>query len=501
VRLQSALERHAQHLGDKPAVIDNVGAATYRELDAATNALASWLSGRGVRPGDVVALAVEPTAPGVALMLGVMRLGAIAAPLNTRLAPPEVASYLERVAPVLTLVDPASGVIPDSSHVFTRLDEPGSLVERLELDDAVDRAGPSSSRPGTPVAEEAGSIALPTGGTTGTPKAALWSRRGLSDISISNCIHLGVGRFDRELYISPLFHITIVAGLLPTLYAGGTVRLLGRFDAEQAAALFVDFRPTRMFSTPIAFSRLLQQLPPETVFADREFTLAYGASRNAPGFRSEVRAKLPRARLITGYGATEHGPVVRLYEDDPEAEAVGSVGHPVAGVRIVAVDQEGKPVADGEIGELLVSAPWQIIGYLGTTETPWAADGSVRSGDLGMISPTGAVFLSGRSKEVIKTGGENVYPNEVENVIQQHPLVEDAGVYGMLDDTWGERVEAAIVVRPGAELDATQLRQYCGAHLAGYKVPKLIRFVTSIPYTPNLKLDRRQLQADAGAQP
>ena len=138
-----------------------------------------------------------------------------------------------------------------------------------------------------------------------------------------------------------------------------------------------------------------------------------------------------------------------------------------------------------------------MIGYLGSTEEPWSADGSIRSGDLGWVGPDGGLFLSGRSKEVIKTGGENVYPNEVETVLQQHPAVADVGVYGMNDETWGERVEVAVVLQAGAEVDSGLLRQFASEHLAGYKVPKVVRYVDAIPYTPNMKLDRRRLQAEA----
>jgi fatty-acyl-CoA synthase len=492
VRLLAALARHAAHQADKPAIIDNAGSVSYRELDLVTARVAGMLASRGVRAGDVVALGIEPTAPGVALMLGTMKLGAVAAPLNTRLAGPEIAAYLGLIRPVVTLTDPAAGVAPEGARVFGRLDEPLPLLDRLELRDLNPIELPV-------IAEDAGAIALPTGGTTGLPKAALWSRRGLSEITISNCIHLGVGRHDRELYISPLFHITIVAGLLPTLYAGGTVRMLGRFDADPAAALFDEFRPTRMWSTPVAFSRILDRLPDDSERAGRLFTLTYGAARNPSEFRRQVRAKLPGARLITGYGGTETGPVVRLYDEDPQAEETGAIGHPVAEASIVVAGQDGGRLPPGEIGDLLLSVPWHIIGYLGTDETPWAKDGSVALGDLGWAAPDGCIFISGRSKEMIKTGGENVFPGEVENVIQLHAAVEDTGVYGMPDETWGERVEAAIVLREGAELDVAELRAFCAARLAGYKVPKVFRLVQGIPYTPNLKLDRRRLQADAGA--
>lgn len=491
MNLLDVLATHARQSPARTALVDGLGRVTYGELWHAVKAVASDLRARGVSFGDVVALAAEPTAPGVALLLGIIAAGATAAPLNTRLSQNEIRDYLGRVDPALVAADSASeAVLPGESVVFSADRRGGSLLRRLGVAPAASADLPECS-------DSEPAVALPTGGTTGVPKAALWSRRGISEITVSNCIHLGVRAADRELYISPLFHVTIVAGLLPTLYVGGSVRLLGRFDADLAAAAFRDWRPTRMLTTPTAFRRLVDLLPDSEGLSFSPLAVVYGASRNAPDFRETVLRKLPAARLITGYGATEFGPVARLFPDDEQAGINGAIGRPVAGA-LVAVGQEsdGTAASLGDIGELHVRAPWQMIGYLGSTENPLTPDGFIRSGDLGWRDETGCLHLSGRSKEMIKTGGENVFPNEVEDVLQQHAGVVDVGVFGVDDDVWGERVEAAIVLAPGAAADPEVLRSFCSERLAGFKVPKRFVFVESIPYTANMKLDRRRLRAD-----
>lgn len=486
MKFLDAIEAHGLHLESKVALSDDVGEATYGDLAGGIAATAQMLGQEGIGPGDLVALAVEPSVPAVVLLLGVMAVGAVAAPINTRLAAPEILDYLERIRPKVLLTDPGAETNWDRIRTFDHMHDPGTLRRRLGLtDDAPTRT------PAVPDAD--GAMAIPTGGTTGIPKAALWTRDGLSDIVISNCIHLGLRRFDRELYISPLFHVTVVAGLFPTLYVGGSVHLVDRFDPERTTATFERFRPTRILTTPTAFSRIVDRLTP----SEHEITIIYGAARNAPDFRRKVLEKLPRARLITGYGATEYGPVARLFPEDAEAETPGALGRPVAGARIAIVSAEGTTLPAGEIGELLVCAPWQMTGYLGGTENPFSPDGFIHSGDLGWLDSGGCFFLSGRSKEVIKTGGENVYPNEVENVLQRHPAVADVGVYGLEDQRWGERVEAAVVLHEIDSVDADQLKEFCATRLAGFKTPKKFRFVDAIPYSPNMKLDRRRLQAEA----
>lgn len=488
--LPSVLALHGRHLGTKPAIVEHGGGTySYAELAEATAAVAALLEDRGIGPGEVVAVAAEASAASVATLGGIMAAGAIAAPVNTRLGPTDLSAYLASVSPSMLLVgttlpgDPPSGLTafpmePGGSH--------GPLVDRLG-------AAAVEARPRPDPDLDAGAIAFPTGGTTGSPKAALRTHRALVDAVVSNVVHLEVRRVDRELYLAPLFHLSVVSGLWPTLYAGGTVSTMSRFDATEAAASFAGFAPTRLLCTPTVMDRIVGAAAGLTL-SDDEFRIAYGAARNAPDFFERVRTVLPRARLVTGYGATEFGAVTRLYPEDPEWGTDGAVGRPVAGVAIEVVDDDGEPVEPGTTGEIVVASPFAMARYLGHDEDPFTDAGAIRSGDLGHLSADGCLFLTGRRKELIITGGENVFPGEVESVLNSHPAVEAAAVFGVDDDRWGERVEAAVVRSAAVAITEEQLRRHCGAHLAGFKVPKAIRFVDELPYTPTMKVDRRRLR-------
>jgi fatty-acyl-CoA synthase len=481
---------HAVSLAAKPALVEDGASTTYAELQAGATAAAQALRAHGVAPGDRVGIAMQPTAAYVTILLGAMAAGAVPAPLNTRLAPAELADYLRRVEPRLVLDDGS-----------VRVDAPGVATLRLDAADPVgalvgsarggrpgglDGAGPDSVAP---------AIAFPTGGTTGLPKAAIWGHGGLSLALISACMHLGSGRSDTELYFSPMYHLTLVTSLLAVLYAGGTVRLLPRFEEEAVLRVLDGEAVTRFFGTPVVIERLLAvgggRRAPSSLRS-----VVFGASRSGPDFPERLQAAFPSARLMTGYGATEFGAVTRVYPAEV-LSADSGVGRPVAGVELSVRGPDDEVLAPGEVGEVTVRSPMAMLGYLGG-ERPRTVDGdALRSGDLGALDAQGRLHLRGRLSELIKTGGENVFPAEVERVVAQHPAVLDAVVYGVDDATWGERVECAVIPAPGAALDPAELRAFCAARLGGYKVPKRFRVVGEFPHTSTLKLDRQALRRAA----
>jgi acyl-CoA synthetase (AMP-forming)/AMP-acid ligase II len=207
----------------------------------------------------------------------------------------------------------------------------------------------------------------------------------------------------------------------------------------------------------------------------------------------------PNARIRAGFGATELGSVIGFDHEDLLAGRFRGVGRPLPGATVKVVTEDGTEAAPGQVGELVVSCPWQAHGYFGlpeaTAET-FQSDG-VHLGDLATRTDDGWLAIVGRKKEMIISGGENVFPREVEEVVLGHPAVADAIVYGMPDEFWGERVEVAVVPVPGADITADVLRRHCRDHLAGFKIPKTVRSLSSIPLTPNNKPDRRAVRAAA----
>jgi acyl-CoA synthetase (AMP-forming)/AMP-acid ligase II len=483
------LALHARSLAHKPAIVENGGATTYAQLHDRAAGAAAALRALGVKPGERVGIAMQPSAAYVAVLLGAMGLGAVPAPLNTRLTSHELDDYLRRLEPRLVLSDGSA-----------RITAPGVPVLALDPADALGalaRSAPGGRAEAVfPWDGPAGpAIAFPTGGTTGLPKAAVWGGDGLSLALISACMHLGIGRSDTELYFSPMYHLTLVTSLLAVLYGGGTVRLLPRFDEDAVLAALDGEAVTRFFGTPVVIERLLAArggtLPLNTLRA-----VLFGASRSGPDFPLRLQQALPSARLMTGYGATEFGAVTRVWPEEVLDPSCG-VGRPVAGVELTVCGPDGAALAGGEAGEVAVRSPMAMLGYLSGEKARTVEGGAIRSGDLGALDELGRLHLRGRISELIKTGGENVFPSEVEGVVVQHASVFDAVVYGVEDAHWGERVECAVIVRPGARFDAAELRAFCATRLGGYKVPKRFRVVREFPRTSTMKLDRQALRRAA----
>jgi fatty-acyl-CoA synthase len=450
------------------------------------------LRAHGVVPGDRIGIALESSAAYVAVVLGAMIAGAVAAPLNTRLTAGELSDYLRRLQPRLVLTDGTAEVVASGVHVVAVdvTDPIGELMRTAPLRATVPvtdwRAGGADP-----------AIAFPTGGTSGVPKAAVWSHSGLALALVSACMHIGTARTDVELYFSPMYHLTIVTGLLAVLYAGGTVRLLRRFDEDSVVRALRDEPVTRFFGTPPAIERILAAAADGGLLhAISLRSIVYGASRSAPDFAARLQAMVPWVGLMTGYGATEFGAVTRVFPDEV-LRADAGVGRPVAGVELTVRDRNGAVLPVGEVGEVTVRSPMAMLGYLGGEDASVVDGDRIRSGDLGALDGRGRLHLHGRISEVVKTGGENVFPNEVERVVVTHPAVRDAVVYGVEDRIWGERVECALIPVEGVAVDAAELRAFCAQRLAGYKVPKQFRIVDEFPRTSTLKLDRQALRRAA----
>jgi len=485
------LDGHGRYLAARAALVEDSGVTTYAQLDADSRRVAAALRALGVAPGERVGIALGTSSAYVAAVLGSMRAGAIATPLNTRLAAPELADYLGRVEPALVLDDGTGPPPPPGVHTVAC--DPHDPLRSLCAAAGLDR---EATLQGVEPAGGDGAIAFPTGGTTGLPKAAVWSHAGLGNALVSACMHLGTGRTDVELFFSPMYHLTIVTALLAVLYAGGTVRLLPRFDEDSVVRVLRAEPVTRFFATPVVIERILAAGGAQVGAQTRLRSLVFGASRSAPDFPARLAAAFPGVALMTGYGATEFGAVTRVWPDevlDPDC----GVGRPVAGVELTVRDPGGNLLDTGAVGEVAVRSPMAMSGYLGT-ESPRCLDGdALLSGDLGSLDDRGRLHLAGRLSELVKTGGENVFPAEVERVVVQHPGVLDAVVYGVDDATWGERVECALITAGDAHLDMEELRGFCSARLSRYKVPKRFRVVTEFPRTSTEKLDRAALRRAA----
>lgn len=497
----SYLDVLAAHAAQSPqaiAVRDPSGDLTYAEMLDAIGRVAGWLRTRGIEPGDRVGTAMIPSAAHLVVLFAGMSVGAIVVPFNVKLTQAELGTYQGTVDPAVVVAEPEFASLFDGAR-------PG-LLQVLPARPS-DMAGPLAclSGDGGPMtgaflerealAPTSPAIMFGTGGTTGAPKAAVWSHEALWFYGASCALAMEVRRTDTELYFSPFFHIALVTGPFGTLYVGGTVHVLPEFEASTVARIVCSGEVTRLFGAPTALTRVLNSPDFDPTRTGKIRRVLCGSTRSEPDLIGRLMRDFPAAELVTGYGATEFGAVVRLrsWEYIPGHDA--GVGRAVPGVNVFIVDEAGRPLPPGVVGEIVIRAPWQMLGYWGQMDDPAHALvlGGVRSGDLGNLDADGNLHLRGRTKEMVITGGENVFPVEVEDALSASDEVAAVAVFGMEDAEWGERVEAAVVLSGIGHPTPESLGAYCRERLAPYKVPKRFHVVDQLPLTTAMKVDKRKL--------
>jgi fatty-acyl-CoA synthase len=450
-----------------------------------------------------VATAMTPSVPHLLVILGCLRAQLAVTPVNIRLAQSEGRAYLAPIDPSLVICDDehegfAAGLgrellcLGDSSV-------PGTLAERLGQLLSADDVRPCEL---ARVDADAVALILPTGGTTGTPKGAFYDHHRTWLWLTSVLAADPHGPDDLDLFCSPFFHVTLGVGLLSRLLGGGTVEIHPRFDAG-AVLRAIRNGATRMAGAPTMYEALRRHPEFASTPRDGMRALTFGSAATSAEFVAALVAEYPGAEIRTAYGATEIGPVTAMEHRDLLAGRLTGVGRPLPGVRIRVLGGDGVELPRGEVGELVVASSWQMCGYYGDSEETactFREDG-VHIGDLGYLEDDDWLHIVGRSKDMIITGGENVFPLEVEAVLGRHPAVQDVIVFGAPDDYWGERVHVAVVPTAGQQAALADLRAFGRQDLAGYKLPVALHVLAALPLTPNNKPDRRAVHELALSEP
>ncbi|MET0495938.1 MAG: long-chain fatty acid--CoA ligase [Actinoplanes sp.] len=459
---------------------------TYARLFERVTRLAVRLRSRGVRPGDRVAY-LGPNHPAfVETMFATHLLGGIFVPLNFRLAGRE-ADYLLRHSGAVALVH-----APGSAFSV----RPGTVVP---VGDAYEEWLAAAGEPApidVPVGLDDPAFILYTSGTTGRPKGATLTHANV----VWNCFNLLVGvdvaADEMTLIGAPLFHVAALNQcLLPTFLKGGCSVIMPSWDVDQAFEMIARHRVTWMFGVSAMFAGLAQSPRwPGADLSSLRSVMSGGAA--VPG--SLILAYQERGlTFCQGYGMTETAPGATFLEARESAAHVGSAGLPVffAGVRCVRPDLSDAPA--GEAGEVLIRGPNVTPGYWNDAEATgqaFAADGWFRSGDLARVDAAGHLHIVDRLKDMYISGGENVYPAEVESAIFEHPAVAEAAVVGVPDPTWGEAGRAFVVPVPGAALDGDSVRAFLASRLAKYKIPVHVEVVPELPRTGSGKVRKADLR-------
>ncbi|TJZ56840.1 o-succinylbenzoate--CoA ligase [Streptomyces piniterrae] len=487
--------RRARKTPHRTALIHRDTTITYAELCERTTRLAHALRARGVRRGDRIAY-LGPNHPCyLETLFAAGILGAVFVPLNTRLAGPEIAYQLADSGAKVLIHDPShAGLvagIEGSAEVQVHIEVGAAYEESL--------AGAFHSPIDEPVTADDLCIIMYTSGTTGRPKGAMLTHGNLTWNAVNVLVDTDLTTDERALVSAPLFH---TAGLnmltLPVLLKGGTCVLVESFDPHATFDLIERHRITFMFGVPTMFDRMARH--PSWAGADLS-SLRILNCGGSPVPTPLIATYQERGlTFLQGYGMTEAAPGTLFLDAEHAVDKAGSAGVPhfFSDVRVVRSDLT--PVDVGETGEVVVRGPHVMPGYWGLPEETAASftDGWFRSGDAARVDEDGYIHLADRIKDMIISGGENIYPAEVEDLLLAHPDIDECAVIGVPDDTWGEVPRAVVVPRRGAEPDPDEVLASLAGHLAKYKIPKSMVIAPALPRTATGKLRKALVREHYG---
>ncbi len=495
------LQRRAQLTPGRLAVRDTITGQdiTYAAWNTQANRTANFLRDLDVQPGDRVAVCATNSMAYLDIWMACGKIGAVLQNLNWRLTPLELKGLIRDAAPVVLVysgefVDAVNQLRPTLSSVrhFVALEAPAHPGDPVFFDRDTQPATLTAPRPD--LHWDSPWVICYTGGTTGLPKGAILSHGNMTWNSINTVMSWGLDQNDAAILNSPLFH---TGGLnvftLPLIHAGGTNILCAGFDADQVFDLINAGGVTLFFGVPTMFV-VMQQHPrwPDADFSRLKLVISGGAPCPMPVFE---RFWDKGVDFKTGYGLTEAGPNTFWLPAADVQRKPGAVGFPLMHVDVKVVGATGDLCEAGEPGELLIQGPHVTPGYWNNPEATAEAirDGWLHTGDLATRDADGCYTIVGRLKDMIISGGENVYPAEVESVMYRHPAIKEAALIGIPDDKWGEVGRAIVVKEPGHSLDADDLTVFLRERLARYKVPKSVVFVEALPKTGAGKIDKKAL--------
>ena len=496
--LSEVSSAQAVRYGSKVALQSDAGSITYADLADQVKQIAAALVARNVRAGDRIAFLSRNMPEYYALLLAVGTIGAVIVPVNWRLAPREVEYILHDSGTVLLFV--GEGFVEIARGLADRLPAMREIVELTRFADWYQGAHADLPEPGSPddVAAQ-----IYTSGTTGHPKGAMLTHRALLAFrSLPVEAQPAWNRWtddDVSLIVMPQFHIGGTGFGLQTLCAGATGLVMQDFEPEAVLNAIERDRLSKIFTVPAAMQMLLRHPRARSVDYSRIRTMIYGASPIPLDLLREAMDVF-KCSFVQQYGMTEMcGTVCALPPEDHDPagnERMRSAGKPLDGVTVRILDGAGNDLPKGEVGEVAIRSVTCMAGYWNLPEATAEAmttDGYLRTGDAGYLDDDGYLFIVDRVKDMIVSGGENVYPAEVEAVLRTHPAIADVAVIGVPDERWGEAVKAVVVAN--GQLDPAQVIHWAREQLAGYKLPKSIDVVDALPRNAGGKVLRRELRA------
>ncbi|WP_114970546.1 long-chain-fatty-acid--CoA ligase [Rhodoferax ferrireducens] len=502
--LPDIVRHHARTTPDKTALIEGGHRMTFRELDQSSNRLAQAVTRLGAGPDSVVAFIGKNSIPFFEILFGVNKAGGTMLPLNWRLVPAELIPIVDDAQPALVFVD--KEFMPLMEAVLKGVAKPFKVValDSTAVGDSGLAAWCSDAPnvdPGLPEDPRSIALLMYTSGTTGKAKGVEMSHQGISYMRLCESLEPVYQWHDDDvlLMVMPNFHLLGASLPVQSLYHGSTVSILHTLEPGKLLSAIAHDRPSILVLAPTVIQMVLDHpAAKSTDFSSVRLTMYAGSPINAQLLK---RAMIEmKGKFMQFYGATESlGAITILRPDQHDLnheEKLKSCGTPLPLIELRIDDGTGHALPDGEIGEFVIRSPAMFTSYRNQPEATAAVlqRGWYRTGDAGFRDKDGLLYIVDRVKDMIVSGGENVYSAEVEQAIQKHPAVAMSAVIGAPDQRWGEKVVAVIVLKTGCTATAEEISQHCRGLIAGYKVPKEIRFADSLPISPTGKILKRLLR-------
>ncbi len=500
---------------DREAIVFDGRRLTFEALQDRVNRLANALAGLGVGPGDRVATLQVNTNHQVEACFAAAKLDAVYVPLNFRSRAAELIHMLnESEAAVLLVGGRYAG------HVRSFASEMRSVSSFVALDAHVEGwrsyeslLSSASSRERFPRGGgDDLTVILFTAGTTGEPKGVMLSHESFSSYVLANVAPADPDEQGRNILTVPLYHIAAMQAVMSAVYGGRTLVIQRQFEPVEWMRLVERERANRAMMVPTMLKMLMDH--PEFGSYDLSSldVITYGAAPMPLEVIRRAIHEFPGARFINAFGQTETAATITMLPPDDHVlegtsdeietklRRLTSIGRPLEDVEVRIVDEDGAPVAVGEVGEIAASGPRLMKGYwrreAATAEV--IRDGWLYTGDLGRFDEDGYIYLAGRARDFIKRGGEMVSPLEVEQALHSHPAVEEAAVIGVPDSDWGERVLAVVALKEGESVSGSEISEYCRARLASFKKPESVVFVDRLPRNALGKVLKKTLRERHG---
>ncbi|MCZ7528786.1 MAG: long-chain fatty acid--CoA ligase [Acidimicrobiia bacterium] len=494
MNLATLVTRAACWFGNRPAVIDGGRTMSFRELEERSNQFAHVMAGLGCRPGERVAVLLGNRLEWFDVTFGLLKAGLVRTYVNPRSAPPEIAHQLaDSGARTVIVSDEFEGLLEATDlgaveHVIRTGGEYDALLEAA-----------AASAPGLDLGPDTLAALQYSSGTTGRPKGVMQTHGNWLAMTSGALIDIGVGPDDVLLHVGPMSHAS--GGFAyPFLYRGGTQVVYSGFDPVELLEAIPRHRVTTLLLVPTMIYALLEVLGRHPVDTSTLRTVLYGGSPIAPGKLEQCLEVLGPVFQQT-YGMTEAlggDTFLHKHEHVPGSRRLASAGRPSFPVELTVADEQGHELPPGEVGEVVTRGPHVMAGYWNRPEASaevFTPGGWFRTSDLGYLDEEGYLFIVDRKADMIVSGGFNVYPREVEDVLLAHPGIAEAAVVSTPDERWGESVRAVVRVQEGAGVTGEELDEWCRGQLAAFKVPRGYDFAAEpLPKNPNGKVLRRLIR-------